>query len=116
MYPINENILFFPIGLDEDEAYIERLDSGLFTLQLVDFIIAEACANGPASIKQRTLQIMNQRNASVTTIRNILREYAGNLGDTEAEGSSPRNGEDEEDNAGSKEQERLYLLQLVDKF
>jgi beta-catenin-like protein 1 len=32
-------------------------------------------------VKQRVHQILNQRKASVKTIRNIVREYAGNIGD-----------------------------------
>ena len=89
--------------LDEDEAYLKRLDNGLFSLQQVDFIIAEICASGNASIKQRVLKIMNQRNSSVTTIRNVLREFAGNIGD-----------EDQSDE--NREQERQHLVRLVDKF
>ena len=107
---------------DEDEAYIRRLDAGLFTLQLVDYIIVEACASGAASIKQRTIQILNQRKAFVTTIRNIIREYAGNLGDNEAAATAAAAVDDADQEDGGKsaeevrEQERQYLLHLVDKF
>lgn len=38
---------------DEDAAYLRRLDSGLFTLQLIDYVVVEACASGAASVKQR---------------------------------------------------------------
>ncbi|XP_040580272.1 beta-catenin-like protein 1 [Lepeophtheirus salmonis] len=88
--------------LDEDETYLRRLEGGLFTLQLVDYIIMEICCNSGAStsnIKARVHQILNQRNANVKTIRNIVREYAGNLGQ-EQEGES----------------DKQHLLQLVDKF
>ena len=91
--------------LDEDELYLRRLDMGLFTLQLVDFIVAEACASAAGTVKQRVLKILGQRGANVMDIRNVLREYAGNLGDEGGEG-------DEEDREG----ERQYLLHLVDKF
>ncbi|ROT83870.1 Beta-catenin-like protein 1 [Penaeus vannamei] len=47
-------------NLDEDELYLRRLDGGLFTLQLVDYIMLDVCATGPPSIK---------------------RQYASNLGD-----------------------------------
>ncbi len=97
--------------LDEDEAYLLRLDHGLFTLQLVDFIIADACAYGAPGVKQRVMQILNLRNEPITTIRNVLREYAGNLGERDVAGSN----ESEED-VESNELERQYLLQLVDKF
>lgn len=41
----------------EDENYLKRLEGGLFTLQLVDYIIVEVCAAGPSSIKQRVMQV-----------------------------------------------------------
>lgn len=49
-------------GLDEreeneDENYLKRLEGGLFTLQLVDYIILEVCAAGPVSVKQRVMQV-----------------------------------------------------------
>ena len=93
--------------LDEDEIYLERLNGGLYTLQLIDYIIVDVSANGAQSIKQRVHQILNQRKATVKTIRNVIREYAGTLGD--------ENEENEEDQR-SREFERQNLLQLVDKF
>ncbi|KAK7071428.1 Beta-catenin-like protein 1, partial [Halocaridina rubra] len=88
-------------NLSEDELYLRRLDGGLFTLQLVDYIMLDVCATGPPSIKRRVLKILNLRNASVKTIKNIMREYASNLGDN--------NTEDQAD-----EQDRI--LDLLDKF
>ncbi|KAJ1528860.1 hypothetical protein ONE63_007232 [Megalurothrips usitatus] len=87
---------------EEDANYLQRLDGGLFTLQLVDYILLEACTGGAASVKQRVTQILNLRGKSVKTIRHVMREYAGNLGD-----------------AGDKEwrdMEQQHILQLVDKF
>jgi len=115
--------------LDDDELYIRRLSGGLFTLQLVnapnqwkkeflthlkvfslsqvDYIVVDACASGASSIKQRVQQILNQRKASIKTIRNIVREYADNIGDTD----------DQSDDAErNREEERSRLLHLVDKF
>ena len=91
---------------DEDEAYLERLNGGLYTLQLIDYVIVHVSANGAASVKQRVHQILNQRKASVKAIRNVIREYAGTLGDDT----------DEDVNNELREQERQSLLQLVDKF
>ena len=34
----------------EDEFYLKRLDSGLFTLQLIDYIMLEICASGSSSV------------------------------------------------------------------
>ena len=96
--------------MDEDESYLERLSGGLYVLQLVDYIIVDCSSNAPSSVKQRVHQILNQRKASINTIRNVIREYAGTLGDeTENEDSN-------EEDRHAKEQERQFLLQLVDKF
>lgn len=87
---------------DEDSSYLKRLEGGLFTLQLVDYIIVEVCAAGPNSIKQRVMQILNLRGASLKTIRHVMREYAGNLGD--------------EGDQEWRDQEQQHILHLVDKF
>lgn len=87
---------------DDDEFYIQRLEAGLFTLQLVDYIMLEICATGPSSVKQRVMQILNMRGGSIKSIRSIMREYAGNIGDAK--------------DPEAKEQEQNRILQLVDKF
>jgi len=88
--------------LTDEEIYLRRLESGLFSLQLIDYIILEICSCGASTVKQRVLQILNLRGGSLKTVRNVVREYAGNLGD------------EEEDHEKKSEQE--YLLNLVNKF
>lgn len=89
---------------EEEEAennYLKRLGGGLFTLQLIDYVILEVSA-AQETVKQRVLQILNLRGASMKTIRQVMREYAGNLGD-----------------AGDKDwrdQEQAHIIQLVDRF
>lgn len=87
---------------DEESLYLKRLEGGLFTLQLVDYIIIEVCAAGPITIKQRVSQILNLRGASLKTIRHVMREYAGNLGD--------------EGDQEWRDNEQQHILHLVDKF
>lgn len=58
---------------EEDEMYLTRLSGGLFSLQLVDYILLEVCASGAPSIKQRVQHLLNLRSQSVTTIRDIMR-------------------------------------------
>ncbi|XP_023228356.1 beta-catenin-like protein 1 [Centruroides sculpturatus] len=86
----------------EDEFYLRRLEGGLFTLQLIDYIMLDTCSSGPSSIKQRVLQILNLRGGSIKTIRNVMREYAGNLGDAK--------------DSAAREAEQQRILQLVDRF
>lgn len=88
--------------LTDEEIYLKRLEGGLFSLQLVDYIILEVCSCGASTVKQRVLQILNLRGGSLKTVRDVVREYAGNLGEE---------GEDHE-----KKGEQEYLLNLVDKF
>ncbi|XP_067934543.1 beta-catenin-like protein 1 [Watersipora subatra] len=66
----------------DDEFYMRRLDSGLFVLQLLDYIMIDVTATGPSTIKSRVMRILNMRGESVKAIRGIMREYAGNIGET----------------------------------
>lgn len=58
---------------DEDELYLKRLEGGLFTLQLIDYIMMEVCASGAPTIKQRVLHTLNLRGGTVKAIREIMR-------------------------------------------
>lgn len=85
----------------EDE-YMSRLDAGLFTLQLIDYIMLDACHTGPSSIRQRVTQILSIRGGSIKAIKSIMREYAGSIGDAK--------------NRDSQTQEQERILELVDRF
>jgi len=95
----------------DDEIYIKRLQEGLFVLQFVDYIILEICASGASTVKQRVLQILNLRGGSLKMVRDVVREYAGNLGDTQ----ETEDGENSQDNQ-EKQLEQEYLHSLIDKF
>jgi len=69
---------------DEDEVYLRRLDNGLFTLQLVDYIILETAVSN-SKVKDRLAKIIQLRRGSMDTIKDIVREYADNLGDENEE-------------------------------
>ena len=86
----------------EDQFYLQRLDAGLFCLQQIDYIMLDICHSGPSTIKDRVVHILSIRGGSVKTIKNVMREYAGNIGNA-------RTQKDQE-----AEQERI--LQLVDSF
>lgn len=92
--------------LSEQQLYLRRLDGGLFTLQLINVIVVEVCAaavsSGHSPVKHRVTQALGIRNSSLKTVRNTVREYAGNIGDTE------------ESSEAQAEQKRI--LHLVDKF
>lgn len=86
----------------EDEFYLKRLDAGLFILQLIVCIMLENCCSGVSSVKQRVLQLLNQHGGSTKQIKQVMREYAGHIGDSS--------------DSESAENERRRLLSLVDRF
>lgn len=60
---------------DEDEKdanYLKRLSGGLFTLQLIDYVVLEVSATAEP-VKQRVLKVLNLRGASMKVIRHIMR-------------------------------------------
>jgi len=65
---------------DEDEFYMQRLDAGLFTLQLVSYILAVIC-RGNAQIKEKARQLLNLQDSSFEEVKNTLLEYAKSVGD-----------------------------------
>jgi len=89
----------------EEEFYLRRLDAGLFVLQLLVCIMLESCSAGVSSIKQRVLTLLGQHGGAVKQIKQVMREYAGHIGDT-----TSSNADD------AVEIERRRLLSLVDRF
>lgn len=86
----------------EELFYLRKLENGLFTLQQIDYIMLEICASGTSSIKQRVMQILNMRGGSIKAIRSVMREFAGNIGDS----ADP----------DIQQLEQNRILQLIDKF
>jgi len=86
----------------EDTFYLRRLDAGLFTLQLLVCIMMEACCSGVLSIRNRVMQVLTQHGGSPKDIKEIMREYASHVGDS--------------DSVESAELEKRRLLSLVDRF
>jgi beta-catenin-like protein 1 len=86
----------------EEEHYMSRLDAGLFTLQLIDYIMLDICHSGPSSVRQRVMKILNIRGGSIKAIKSIMREYAGSIGDGK--------------NVESQTRDQERILELVDRF
>lgn len=89
---------------DEEESnYLKRLSGGLFTLQLIDYIILEISVSADGSkIKERIHKILNLRGSSLKIIKDVMREYVGNLGDAQS--------------AEWREQEKSHVLGLINRF
>ncbi len=86
----------------EDADYLKRLSGGLFTLQLVDYIILEIAVSDGSKVKERIHKILNLRGATLQTIKDIMREYVGNLQSSE--------------NAEWREQEKAHVMSLINRF
>jgi len=75
---------------DEDESaeavYLRRIENGLFTLQLIAIVIGFVSTANDAPLKERVVQLLHQRDASLLIVRNILREYVAQMTE-EAQGT-----------------------------
>ncbi|KAJ3403696.1 hypothetical protein HDV05_007667 [Chytridiales sp. JEL 0842] len=74
--------------LDEDEMleerYLNRLDKGLFTLQLVDYILGVVCVEDLSTgILEHAAMILRRKGESFLDITETVKEYLDNIGDTE---------------------------------
>jgi len=99
----------------EEDFYLQRLEGGLFTLQLIDYIVLEISSSNTPSIKSRILQLLALHGGSVKSIRHVMREYASHIGaGDDAKGDDDDDDRDDDVDDGEREQRRI--LQLVDKF
>ncbi|TFK23271.1 DUF1716-domain-containing protein [Coprinopsis marcescibilis] len=65
---------------DEDTWYLRRLDGGLFTLQMVDYILAWIVMEDDG-IRSHVLRMLSRRNQSLQNIVETLRVYHDNVDD-----------------------------------
>ena len=86
----------------EAETYLRRLDVGLFTLQLIDYIIVELCHCGIPSVRSRIATLLNQHGDSFRTMKQVMMEYVDNLG--------------EDGSKESVEQHKQKIMSLVDEL
>jgi len=68
---------------DEQQFYLDRLEAGLFTLQLVDLVIAFVCNSSKGEIKSRLELLLSQQSLTFHNVSAIVKEYAKNIGDSE---------------------------------
>jgi hypothetical protein len=47
-----------------DQQYVDKLDAGLFTLQLVALILADVCVHGAQSCRDRAAKLLNMKSES----------------------------------------------------
>ncbi|TPX69153.1 hypothetical protein SpCBS45565_g02755 [Spizellomyces sp. 'palustris'] len=67
---------------EQEELFLKRLTAGLFTLQLVDFIMASVCIEDKeGQIRDRITLLLEKDGQTLDSIKTILKEYAENVGD-----------------------------------
>ena len=64
----------------DEDMFLRRLDAGLFTLQQVDYIIAELCTSEAGVVVGRINTLLDLHGDSRETLKETLREYASGLG------------------------------------
>lgn len=74
---------------DDDEAqeveyYMRRLESGLFALQFICYIIMDISVTGPSGIAKRINKLLNLRSEPKSAVIAVVEEYKENLGEDEA--------------------------------
>ncbi|KAI9336574.1 Catenin-beta-like protein [Obelidium mucronatum] len=75
----------------EDERYLNRLDKGLFTLQLVDLVAGFLCTQASEDqVRDRMKFLIGRKGKDFTLFTNVLEEYAMNTGDPNAETNPER--------------------------
>ncbi|VDP04723.1 unnamed protein product [Soboliphyme baturini] len=68
---------------DLEDEYLRKLDAGLFTLQLIDYIMAEVVVFGSVSIRDRVVKILNLKGESFDSFKKVLTDYAEVIGDND---------------------------------
>ena len=66
---------------NDEETYLRHLDAGLFTLQLIDYIITELCLCPMESIRGRVITILGHRGESLSSVYEVMKGYVEGLGD-----------------------------------
>ncbi|KAK4046878.1 hypothetical protein OIV83_005774 [Microbotryomycetes sp. JL201] len=64
--------------LDQDELYIEKLDKGLFSLQLVDYAIAWICMEDDGA-RDHVRMLLSRESKSLADVVFVLSEYRDNI-------------------------------------
>lgn len=74
--------------VEENGFYMDKLDAGLFTLQLVARIIGTICKYD-ATLKESLIKLLGMQNLNVDSVKVVLRDYAQSLGEFAESGEGP---------------------------
>ncbi|XP_028800614.1 beta-catenin-like protein 1 [Neltuma alba] len=76
-----EQIQLDDFEMDEDEKYNRKLESGLYTLQLIAVILGHLWCSEHPQMRSRIELLLKQNRLGKNDIKDILQEYHDNIGD-----------------------------------
>ncbi|GAA5841799.1 hypothetical protein JCM11251_004067 [Rhodosporidiobolus azoricus] len=103
--------------MDEDELYLEKLDNGLFALQLADYVAAWVCMEDDGA-RDHLLMLLSRRDKSLRDIVAVLDEYRDNIGDlgNERKEEEEEKREQEKEGSLSEGEERRAILDQLARY
>ncbi|KAI7744534.1 hypothetical protein M8C21_016208 [Ambrosia artemisiifolia] len=69
------------LEMDEDEKYNRKLESGLYSLQLIAVILGHLWSSEHPRIRARIELLLKQQKLTKNDVKNVLQEYHDNIGD-----------------------------------
>ncbi|XP_047972409.1 beta-catenin-like protein 1 [Salvia hispanica] len=69
------------LEIDDDEKYNRKLESGLYTLQLIAVILGHLWTSEHPRMRARIELLLKQQKLTKNDLKNILQEYHDNIGD-----------------------------------
>ncbi|KAF4362949.1 hypothetical protein F8388_001053 [Cannabis sativa] len=75
------NLEFDDLEMDEEEKYNMKLESGLYTLQLIAVILGHIWCSENHQMRSRIELLLKQQKLTKKHIKDILQEYHDNIGD-----------------------------------
>ncbi|KAL8200304.1 hypothetical protein R6Q57_011643 [Mikania cordata] len=90
------------LEMDEEEKYNRKLESGLYSLQLIAVILGHLWTSEHPRIRARIELLLKQQKLTKNDVKNVLQEYHDNIGDLD--------GPDEKEKAQAKIQRFITAL------
>ncbi|XP_010549882.1 PREDICTED: beta-catenin-like protein 1 [Tarenaya hassleriana] len=78
-----DQLEFDDLEMDEEERYNRKLESGLYTLQLIAVILGHLWCSEHSGMRARIELLLKQQKLSKNDVKQILQEYHDNIGDLE---------------------------------
>ncbi|BGP18787.1 hypothetical protein JCM10213_003442 [Rhodosporidiobolus nylandii] len=97
--------------MDEDELYLEKLDNGLFSLQLCDYVAGWVCMEDDGA-RDHLRMLLSRRDKSLRDIVTVLDEYRDNIGDLD-DAAAEKRAEEHEGSMSEGEERKAILDQLA---